>query len=327
MAKDNRGGRRYAVGWTYGGSQNSGGIRTYVYNTPNGQVRSTQPPSQILGQNWKNQNQQAQSNVQNQQNQANAQPTPQQAQPTPPQQAQNSGPYSAAQGRTSFNFQQLTNADAQNIANIEKSVYGPSEDAARKMYISNTNFDGQGHSMSQTLNWLLGQGADIYNLNPSQYGLHLSSGDIASLQYMNDYMPRAMHDLGTDAILYRGGHVEDLSPFGITNLNNYSIGQLQNMLVGAELTTQNYLSTSYTIQNNPFLSSQSGSGVSGGREVVWNIKAPSGTRMMLGSRKQTEVIIDKGTQYRITGVRFTGQTATPRIGPMQNQIEIDVEII
>lgn len=319
MAKKHRGGRRYAVGWKYWKSEVSNGKRTYFYlSTDGNDYANTQPPSRVIGSGYETSTP-SQMKAQQAQQQNQAQPTP--------QQQQVGGPYSAAQGRTSFNYQQLTSADAQNIANVEKGIYGPSEDAARKMYISNTDFDNKGHSMSQTLNWLLGQGADIDNLNPRQYGLNLNRNDIASLQYMNDYMPRAMHDLGTDSILYRGGHVEDLSPFGITNLNNYSLSQLQSMMVGAELTTQNYLSTSYTIKNNPFLSSQSGSGVSGGREVVWNIKAPSGTRMMLGSRKQTEVIIDKGTQYRITGVRFTGQTATPRIGPNQKQIEIDVEII
>lgn len=52
MAKDNRGGKRSGtVGWTYNNMQTSGGIKTYVYNTPNGQVRSLTPPSQMLANN------------------------------------------------------------------------------------------------------------------------------------------------------------------------------------------------------------------------------------------------------------------------------------
>jgi len=230
----------------------------------------------------------------------------------------------AGTGRPSgpITYTNLTHADAAAIKNVEDAIYGASVEAARKMYISNTNFDGKGHSMSQSMNYLLNQGVD---LTKPHRGYNASQ--MASMDYTDKYMQRGMHDLGYNAILQRGAHVDDLAPFGITNLNNMSDSQLKAAMVGKTVTTTSYMSTSYDIKSNPFLSSSSGSGVSGGREVVFEIRAHSGTDCMLGSKKQTEVILNKGLQYKVIDAYFTGQTATPRNGSPMKQVKVIIEIL
>lgn len=54
MAKQHRGGKRYAQGWTYNGSSmNQYGGRVYTYQDANGSVHnSSQPPSRVIGPNW-----------------------------------------------------------------------------------------------------------------------------------------------------------------------------------------------------------------------------------------------------------------------------------
>ncbi len=228
------------------------------------------------------------------------------------------------------NAQPMTDQDADALRKQEDSSYDASTTAAVKMYISNTNFDGQGHSLSQAMNYALENGVDFANddvatIN-SKLGTRFDANDVASMQYTDAYMKAAMHPIGKDVVLQRGGHDDMLrNVFGIQDYSRMSEGQLQAQLVGKAFQTTSYMSTSYDVTKNPFLSSSSG--VSGGREVVYNIKAGAQTKMLFGAKKQSEIVLDKGTNFKITGVRYTGRTATPRGGTPKKQIVIDIETI
>jgi len=222
----------------------------------------------------------------------------------------------------------LSDQDAADLRDEQDSRYDASTTAAVKMYISNTNFDGQGHSLSQAMNYALDNGVDFATMSAGQInsmlGTNFDANDIASMQYTNAYMETAVHSIGRDVELQRGAHDSLLrNVFGIPNYAKLSQAQLQARLVGQTFQNTSYMSTSYDVTKNPFLSSSSG--VSGGREVVFNIKAGAQTKMLFGARAQSEIIIAKGTDFRITDVRFTGRTANPRSGPSKPQIVIDIE--
>lgn len=232
-------------------------------------------------------------------------------------------------GNVATNAVVMTDADAQQLRAQQDSSYDANTTAAVKMYISNTNFDGKGHSMSQAMNYLLDNNADINasaaTIN-AQLGTNFTENDMASMRWANSYMQSAAHPLGRDTMLQRGAHDDLLkNAFNISNYQKYSDSQLQQMLVGKTFQNTSFMSTSYDINKNPFLSSQSGSGVSGGREVVLNIKAGKNTNVVFGARKQSEVVIAKGTDFRVTGVRYTGKTVSPRGGSSKRQIVIDIE--
>ena len=237
-------------------------------------------------------------------------------QPTPaPAAAARSGP---------ITYAPMTHQDASAIAAMENDPtnYNPSVQAARKMYISNTNFDGNGHSASQSMNYYLQQGVDFHNSTPKSLGV--SANNFATMQYMDDYMQRAMHTIGKDVVLQRGAHIDTLSPFGITTTRGMSINQLKKTLIGQHGYSAGYMSTSYDVTKNPFLGS--GSGVSGGREVVYEIHAHKDVQCMLGAKSQTELILNKNQGYTVKDVQLTGHTATPRKGSPMPQIKIVIEM-
>ena len=222
----------------------------------------------------------------------------------------------------------LTDADANKLRQQQDSMYDASTTAAVKMYISNTNFDKQGHSLSQALNYALDNGVDFNTMTAAQInsmlGTRFTPNDVASMQYADAYMQAATHPIGKDISLQRGAHDDLLkNVYGIKDYSKYSEAQLQQMLVGQTFQNTSYMSTSYDINKNPFLSTSSG--VSGGREVVYNIKAGANTRMLFGAKKQSEIILAKGIDWKITGVRYTGHIATPRGGSSKRQIVIDIE--
>lgn len=226
------------------------------------------------------------------------------------------------------NAQPLTNSQADALRQQQDSQYDANTTAAIKQYISNTDFDGKQHSLSQTMNYLIDNGEDLQNTTASQlnrkYGLSLSDRDLASMQYTDSYMEVAMHPLGQDIVLQRGAHDDLLqSKFGIKDYSQYSEAQLQKQLVGESFSNDSYMSTSYDVNKNPFLGQSSA--VSGGREVVYNIKAGANTQALFGAKSQTEIIINKGTKFKITGVQYSNKTATPRGGRSKPQIVIDIE--
>ena len=224
----------------------------------------------------------------------------------------------------------LTDADAKKLRDQQDSMYDATTTAAVKMYISNTNFDNQGHSLSQTMNYLEDNGVDFNDPNTSlqqinkQFGLNLDARQYASMQYTSNIMDIAGHPLGKDVVLQRGAHDDILRQgFGIADYSQLSEKQLKQKLVGQSFTNNSNMSTSYDVSKNPFLGS--GSGVSGGREVVYNIKAGANTKVLFGAKAQSEIVIGKGTNFRITDVKYTGNIATPRGGRSKKQIVIDIE--
>ena len=100
--------------------------------------------------------------------------------------------------------------------------------------------------------------------------------------------------------------------------------QLQKALVGRTGTTTSYLSTTYDAKRSPFAPGQP---QGGGREVVMNIKAGRNTPIVFGSKKQRELIVDKGVRYKVTGVHYDGTYATPRNGGTKPRIVVDIELI
>lgn len=236
----------------------------------------------------------------------------------------------ADMGNVPVNATVMTDREADNLRHQEDASYDANATAATKMYISNTNFDGQGHSMSQTMNYLLDNGVDfnsdsVDSVN-KKYGLNLNKNAWATMQYTNATLQNSLHSLGKDTILQRGAHDNVLkNVFNISDYSRMSQSQLQNALVGKAFRNTSYMSTSYDVKRNPFLSSSSG--VSGGREVVYNIKAGKNTQVIFGAKKQSEIVIGKDTNFIITGVRFSGKTATPRGGRSKPQIIIDIETI
>ena len=120
------------------------------------------------------------------------------------------GTVSAFVPNVPINAAALTDTQAQNLRDMQDSSYDASTTAAVKQYISNTNFDGQGHSLSQTMNFLESEGVDLATANLAavnkKYGLHLTANDWASMQYTSAYMGRAVHPLGVDTLLQRGAH-------------------------------------------------------------------------------------------------------------------------
>lgn len=222
----------------------------------------------------------------------------------------------------------LTDSDADALRKQQDSMYDPNTTAAIKMYISDTNFDGQGHSLSQTMNYLLDNDVDLYNADykalNKQYGLNLDPGKLASMQYADSMMTAAMHEIGKSIQLQRGAHDDILRDvFGISDYTTMNGTQLKNALVGKTFRTKSHMSTSYDVGKNPFLNPSSP--VAGGREVVYNINAGPKTKMLFGAKKQSEVVLGKDADFRIVDVRYTGRTATPRGGRSKPQIEIDIE--
>lgn len=222
----------------------------------------------------------------------------------------------------------LTDNDANDLRQQQDSMYDANTTAAVKMYISNTNFDGQNHSLSQTMNYLLDNGVDLSNTDVNtinkQFGLRLGANDLASMQYTDAMMSVAMHNIGKSVQLQRGAHDDMLrNTFGINDYTKMSNTQLKQALVGKTFATTSHMSTSYDISKNPFLNPNSP--VSGGREVVYNIKAGANTKMLFGAKSQSEIVLNKGTNFKITDVKYTGNTAYPAGGRSKPQIVIDIE--
>ena len=162
-----------------------------------------------------------------------------------------------------------------------------------------------------------------------------SQGNIANAKLdqtekkMVKYMDNAMHPLKSDTLLIRGDHAAHpsgsglMQRLGVANYQNMSDAQLSSALVGKTWTEHKYLSTSYDVTKNVFLNGNQ----AGGRSLVWNIKAPSGTNYVQARTDQAEYVLARGGKYKITGARFTGATVYPRAGGALKQIVIDVEVL
>lgn len=201
----------------------------------------------------------------------------------------------------------LSQADIQRLVAAQDAYLedNPDADIARSLYIS-AKTDSAGYSMSQNLNYKL------------EHGGALNGNE--SFIYQN--LRGAMQPLGVDATLNRGAHADVVQALGLHHWSGMTDAQLDAAVKGKSWVSNSFSSTSYDLSKNPFLSGAQ----SGGREVVLNLHVSKQTRVMLGAKKQTEVVLDVGTHFQVTGAKFTGVTATPRTGVPTKQIALDVDV-
>ncbi len=205
-------------------------------------------------------------------------------------------------------YTKMTDADALAMIKNNQDAYGdPDFVTAQKMYISAANPNGDGYSFAQNLNYKLDNGKKLD----------------ASETWINNNLQNGMHAIGKNTSLVRYCHDDILKQAGVSDYTKLTNAQLQQKLVGTTLKSNGYVSTSYNASKSPFAPTAS---LGGGREVVMNIKASSSTKVVLGAKAQTEVILNKGTTMKITGIRFDGSTATPRTGSSKPRVVVDVEV-
>lgn len=205
------------------------------------------------------------------------------------------------------NYTNMTDTDAQKLRDDVDSRYDPDVTDAIKLYISDSNPNGDGFSHSQNLNYKLDNGKPLN----------------ATEKFIDDNIQAGMHDLGKDTNLVRYCHDDILQACGIKDYSKLSDNQLQSKLVGTTLKTTSYMSTSYDGKKNPFNPSAPNGG---GREVVMNIKAGKNTKVVFGSKKQAELVVNKGTTMKIIGVHYDGSYATPRNKGYRPRVVLDIEI-
>lgn len=208
---------------------------------------------------------------------------------------------------TPANYSNFDDADASKLRMDLDDVYDdPDVTAAIKLYISDSNPNGDGFSHSQNLNYKLDNGMKLN----------------ATEKYIDDNIQAGMHSLGKNSNLVRFCHDDILQKCGIKDYTKLTDAQLQSKLIGTKLQTTAYMSTSYNVKNNPFAPGKPGGG---GREVVMNVKASKDTKIVFGAKKQSELVINKGTNMKITGVHYDGSTAYPRGKGARPRVVIDVE--
>ncbi len=204
-------------------------------------------------------------------------------------------------------FTAMSDTDAQQLRDDMDGNYEPDVVNAIKMYISSADANGDGFSYSQNLNYKLDNGLPL-DVNES---------------YIDTFIQQGMHDIGKNTNLFRACHDDILQSLGISDYSKLSEGQLQSKLVGAKFKTKAYMSASYDAKKNPFTNPSSG--VSGGREVYMNVKTKANTKVVFGSKAQAEMVINKGTNFKITGIHYDGTTAYPRNKGARPRVVIDVE--
>lgn len=196
--------------------------------------------------------------------------------------------------------------DAQKLRDDMEDIYDPDVTDAIKLYISDSNPNGDGFSHSQNLNYKLDNGIPLN----------------ANEKFIDDNIQAGMHSLGKDANLVRYCHDDILQKCGIKDYTKLTDKQLQSKLIGTKLQTTAYMSTSYDGKKNPFNPSAP---AGGGREVLMNVKAGKNTKVVFGAKKQAELVINKGTNLKIVGIRYDGTYATPRGKGMKPRVILDVE--
>ena len=222
---------------------------------------------------------------------------------------------------------ELTDAEARELKDQYESDFDAATKKSIEKYISNTDFDGKGHSMAQTMNFLINNDIDIQTASREEinrkFGFSLTERQWKMMQKTDANVDKAMHPIGKPVILQRGAHAGEMSRnFGITNYDSLSEAELKSRLVGATFQNKAVMSTSYDVKSNPFLG---GGSATGGREIVYNIKTSSGTKMVWGATSQTEAVLGKKINWRVTDVHYTGKIAHPRSGGSYKQLQIDIE--
>ena len=218
----------------------------------------------------------------------------------------NVAPAAGVPAMGSINAAPLSQAQVRAILDEQEENFTIDQVLAIKQYISQ-NPTSNGYSMAQNLNYKLDHGGAMN----------------ANERYMDSQLTEAMHAIGTDTELWRGAHTSVISALGLTPqmVATMDDAQLNAALRGASWTSKSYTSTSYDRSKSPFISGSQ----SGGREVIMHISAAGQTNGIFANRAQAEVILGKGTNFRITGASYTGRTAHPRVGQPSRQIQIEVE--
>ena len=227
----------------------------------------------------------------------------------------------------------LTDEQAEELRAAYESDFDANTQKSIEKYISRDAIDGKGHSLSQTMNFLVSRGEDLETITAEEvnakYDLSLTDSNIKAMRRTNRAIDGAMHDIGMDVNLERGAHSGQFEKmFGVSDYTTMSESQLKSALIGKAFKNTAVWSTSYNTSVNPFLSGSSS--VAGGREVIYRIKAGSKTQCVFGAKSQAEIILGKGTNFKVTDVGFTGKTAKPRsssgIGITEKpQIYINIE--
>lgn len=212
----------------------------------------------------------------------------------------------ASGGNVPVNISAFTDTDAQKLRDDMEDVYDPDVTDAIKLYISDSNPNGDGFSHSQNLNYKLDNGIALN----------------ATEKFIDDNIQAGMHAIGKDTTLVRYAHDDILQAMGVSDYTKMTDAQLQKALVGTTFKTTSYTSTSYDANKSPFAPSQP---LGGGREVVMNIKAGKNTQVVFGAKKQAEMVLNKGTQMKVTGIRFDGTYATPRNKGTRPRVVLEVE--
>ena len=209
-------------------------------------------------------------------------------------------------GASNITYGTFDDNDAQKLRDDMEDIYDPDVTDAIKLYISDSNPNGDGFSHSQNLNYKLDNGKPLN----------------ATEKYIDDNIQAGMHAIGKNSELVRYCHDDILRSAGIADYTKMSDTQLQSALVGKTFTTTSYMSTSYDGKKNPFNPSASGGG---GREVIMKIKAGKDTKMVFGAKAQAEIVLNKGTNFKITGIKYDGSYATPRNSGRKPRVELEIE--
>ena len=198
-------------------------------------------------------------------------------------------------------------ADALKLLDDMDDIYDdPDITDAIKLYISDSNPNGDGYSHSQNLNYKLDNGMP---LNPTE-------------KFIDNHIQAGMHSIGKDSTLVRYCHDDILKAAGISDYTKMSDTQLQSALVGRTFKTTSYMSTSYDGSKSPFSPSAK---AGGGREVIMNVHAGKNTKIVFGAKEQAEIVLNKGTNFKITGIKYDGSYANPRNGGRKPRIVLDIE--
>lgn len=212
----------------------------------------------------------------------------------------------AGGGNAPIKVSAFTDADAQQLRDDMNDIYDPDVTDAIKLYISDSNPNGDGYSHSQNLNYKLDNGLPLN----------------ASEKFIDDNIQAGMHAIGKDTTLYRYAHDDILKSMGISDYTKMTESQLQKALVGTTFKTTSYTSFSYDPKKSPFAP---GNALGGGREVVIEAKVGKNTKVVFGAKKQSEVIGNKGNDYRVTNIRFDGTMAYPRNSGGKPRVVLEIE--
>ena len=213
-------------------------------------------------------------------------------------------PIGSSTGPVSYG--QFTDNDATQLRNDVDDRYDANVVDAINDYISSQAIKN-GYSASQMLNYALD------NDKPLD----------ATGKFIMKHMQKGMAPIGKDITMTRACHDDVLQALGIKDYTKLSEAQLQKKLINTQFQSKAFMSFSYDKKKNPFLTGPN----AGGREVIIEAKTGKNTNVVFGDKSQAELITNIGQKWNITGVRYSGTTATPRNGSPKKQIIIEVETI